>query len=64
MMMTSGQAVKYHEAGLCQSNHQLHMSFMKGVGAAILARWYRFGGGLLAGYDRLKKLYACLLATI
>ena len=33
----------------------IHMSFMKGVGAAILARWYRFGGGLLAGYGQIKE---------
>lgn len=58
MMMRSGQAVKYRGVWDCPNQiikNEGHISFMKGVGAVILSGM--FSAGLLAGYDRLKKLY-------
>lgn len=59
MMMTSGQAVKYRNSIDCAAQilrKEGAMSFMKGAGANILRGVA--GGGVLAGFDKFKELYA------
>ncbi|KAA0199745.1 Major ADP/ATP carrier of the mitochondrial inner membrane [Fasciolopsis buskii] len=59
MMMTSGQAVKYKSSLDCAAQilrNEGFMSLMKGAGANILRGVA--GGGVLAGFDKFKELYA------
>ncbi|KAA3672019.1 solute carrier family 25 (mitochondrial adenine nucleotide translocator), member 4/5/6/31 [Paragonimus westermani] len=59
MMMTSGQAVKYKSSIDCAAQilkNEGFMSMMKGAMANILRGVA--GGGVLAGFDKFKELYA------
>ncbi|THD20844.1 Major ADP/ATP carrier of the mitochondrial inner membrane [Fasciola hepatica] len=59
MMMTSGQAVKYKSSIDCAAQilrNEGFMSMMKGAGANILRGVA--GGGVLAGFDKFKEIYA------
>jgi len=58
MMMTSGEAVKYNGSIDCARQilaNEGFMSMMKGAGANVLRG--AAGAGVLAGFDKVKKVY-------
>ena len=58
MLMRSGEAIKYRSSWDCATQilkNEGFMSLMKGAGVSIVHGIA--GAGMLAGYDRIKKLY-------